>query len=138
MKAVLALFLIFAAASATLITDWKNCGAEGQSWTPISLNTEKSENSEDPCSVSICGKANVPFTANGYNLNAKKFGLSIYSKKGNIRDRTYEAEQEFCFDYTFKIPSLATHFGSFDLEVSALDTEGNVLGCMEFDSDYLF
>jgi len=138
MKAFLALFLLFAAVSAATINDWKNCGSSKAQWIPLTLRTEKSTSSDVPCYVSICGLALVPFTANGYNLDAKKWGFSLYSKKGNIKSRSYVGGEQFCFDYTFKIPSVATSVGSFDLYVSALDQAGNTLGCMQFDSSYLF
>jgi len=138
MKAFLALFLLFAASSAVMINDWKNCGSSKSQWIPLTLHTEKSTSSETPCYVSICGLALVPFTATGYNLDAKKWGFSLYSKKGNIRSRSYAGGEQFCFEYTFKIPSVATSVGTFDLHVSALDEAGSTLGCMKFESSYLF
>jgi len=135
MKVILALFLIFAAASASFISDWKNCGSSQSSWTPLTLYTEKTAIVDKPIYVSICGRANVGFTAFAYSLVAKKWGLSLYKKNGNITPRVYEANQLFCIEYSFAIPSFVV--GSFDLTLTAIDINGAALGCMQFDSSYL-
>ncbi len=135
MKIIFALFLLFAAASAGFISEWKNCGTSKSSWAPLSLYTEKTPSAEKPIYVNICGKAVSAFTATSYSFVAKKWGISLYKKNGSFTPKVYETSQMFCIESHFAIPSYAV--GSFDLTLNALDVNGASLGCLQFDSSYL-
>jgi len=137
MKAILALALIFVAASASVVPDWKNCGAENAPWVPINVTLDDSIAHNTPNGIHGCGNVTAPFTVAGYNLVAKEFGVGVIDKNKTMSEPlTFQVGELYCLNYNFTIPTYV--IGSFTLQFSPMDAQGNILGCIQADASLFF
>ncbi len=136
MKTIIALAVLLVAASATVVPDWKNCGEASAVWVPINVTLEKPIAHNEPNFISGCGNVTQAFTTNAYNLLAKEFGVSVINKNRTMAEKSFQVGELYCLEYNFTIPSYV--IGSFSLEFSPIDNNGNILGCIEADASLLF
>jgi len=136
MKSILALALVVALSSAVYIPEWKSCGVQDAVWIPTDIHCDNEMVHNEPNTIYVCGNVTKDVTATKYHLNAKEFGVGVINKDLKLKiPFVLTAGSQFCFNYTFTIPSYVV--GSFSLEFSPFD-ENNVLGCAEVETSLYF
>ena len=131
MKAIFALLVILAVASAQFTPDWKSCGASSDSWVPVAPTLDKKPARNTQVTIHACGNVQDDITVDNFELTAKLAGVTIYSTDVSLTSQEVFPGSQYCFDYSVFIPIIAV--GSFQIDLQLQDATKASLGCLELD-----